>query len=230
MAAGSTSSRIAAATTSTVAGRPAARRRVAPAARGDDHDRDARIVETGMAGIDRAAGADDHRRGLCCGQPELATPGGIGLGRRRVDVGRAPAMVRAGADRARPDQDGVRGRPKEAHEEAIRCRRPADLPPAGAALGVEGDDAVDRADEVRDDGRAVGSQRDRQVSAVASGEVRRQGSSADPPFRRGASKSRSIRQSSAGGGLRVGHRCHCHRRAPMPLTSKNSRRRLGCST
>ena len=60
------------------------------------------MITTGTPGrgdrdgrVERATGADDHGRGLRGGQPELASPRGVGLGRRRVDVGRRPAMVRA---------------------------------------------------------------------------------------------------------------------------------------
>ncbi len=124
MAVGSTSSPDPAATTSTVAGRPTSRRCAAPLGVVTITAGTPWVVETRMAGIDRTTGADDHRRGLRRGQPELATPCGICLGRRRVDVRRASSDDARQSGPCRPRSGRHPPSPEETHQEAIRFDAP----------------------------------------------------------------------------------------------------------
>jgi hypothetical protein len=83
--------------------------------------------------------------------------------------------VRRGrAHRAGPDEDDIRHRPKQAHDESIGIEEPADLAAAGAAVDVERDNAVEGRDEVRDDGRSIRAEGDAELAVVLVAQARRQ--------------------------------------------------------
>jgi hypothetical protein len=82
-----------------------------------------------------------------------------------------PLVRRRCPDRARPDEDDVGYRPEHAHDEAIRIEEPADLATAGAAIDIERNDTVEGRDEVGDDGRSIGTERDAQMAVVSIAEA-----------------------------------------------------------
>ena len=118
-----------------------------------------------MGGVERGAGGDDDDEGLL--RPAAAgSQLGQRSGRRRIRAIDPPRSLRRGEQRSRADDDGVRAGAHEGEDEAVglafvsdhrvRARQPRD-----------GDDAVERLDEVRDDARLVEADR----AAVELGEL-----------------------------------------------------------
>ena len=159
--------------------------------RGEDHRHVGRR-QAGVSEVEIAArGGHDGRR-LRRPDPERPPPRLERRGGALVDASRRPLVRRCGPHGARPDEHHVRHRPQQAHHEPVGIEEPAHLAATRAAVCVEGDDAVDRRDEVGDDRRPVGTQVHPQLAVVAVVQLGWEESatavSRDPPGRRPAGR------------------------------------------
>jgi hypothetical protein len=133
---------------------------------------------------------------------------------------------------ARPNEDDVGHRPQQAHDETVRIEEATDLAAARALVRIEGDNSIERRDEVRNDGRAIGMEGDLQVAAIIFAQTLGQVTSPSQPGRSGWTgipqpfEADSFGRRDRSGS--TGRRQEAPRR--RPLTSKNSPRNWELST